>query len=459
MSRPSRLGIIGLGVIAPFFVRAADADPELTLVAACDIDETKLRPFAERGVATFTDYKALLQAELVDSVIITLPNDLHAPVAIDALERGIAVCCEKPLAIEPADALAMVEAAKRGAAVLFTAFHRRHNSNMLRLARQLPADHAQITQVVARYHENIAEHTGDEDWYLDAVRCGGGCLIDNGPNALDAVRLLAGELSVVDATTGDIRAGTEFYAELDLVSHAGVPVRVELDWALPTGETKDVQVELRDGRVLRADMLAGYDGFKASLDHEYRGILDEFKTAGDPGRFDAGPALVQLVHDAYAIARTKERRLRMVAKDPVSTRVVKLLFHSLDGRGMTFSPWLSRCVPAGQIHELVTTTDRPARPGDRVDRVGFLGFTEFRAPAVIERGDEVWLGQRRLGTVAGFDECHAPNHLNILIDADRLLTAGDVDLRPGDEIRFLPAPPTPSRGRPSLPNAQRGAPA
>lgn len=434
-----RLGIIGLGAIAPFFLRAVDADPDLTLTAACDLDEAKLRPLAERGVPAFGDYKALLQSGLVDGVIVTLPNDLHAPVAIDALERGVAVCCEKPLTIDSADADAMVEAARSGGAALFTAFHRRYNSNLLRLAGQLPADHGRLRRVVARYHENIAEHTGGDRWYLDASRCGGGCLIDNGPNALDAVRLLVGELTVVDATIGDVRSGTEFYAEVDLVSARGVPVRVELDWALPTGEVKDVEVELGDGRLLRADMLAGYDGFKASLDHEYRGILDEFKSAG-PSYVDAGPDLVRLVADAYSIARAKERRLRMTAKSPVDTTVVKLLFHARTDRGMTFSPWLSRCVPAGQIHELVTTTDRPSRPGDRVDRVGFLGFTEFRAPAVVERGDEVWLGERlRLGVVAGFDECHAPNHYNILIGTDRLLTAGDVDLRPGDLVRFVPA--------------------
>jgi len=447
-----KLGVVGLGAIAPYFLRAIEADPALTLAAVCDLDPAKLAQHAERGVRVFTDHGALLAAGAVDALVICLPNDVHAAVATAALSRGVAVCCEKPLTITTDDAAAVVDTARRGGAVLFTAFHRRYNRHLGRLTAELPADPSMIASVLVRYHENIVEHTGGEAWYLDPRRCGGGCLIDNGPNALDEARFLLGDLSVTDATIGDVRSGAEFCAEVELVSAHGVPVRVELDWALPTGEVKDVVVQLRDGRVLRADLLAGFDGFKASLEHEYRGILVDFVDAvtRGGGYRDAGPHVVGLVAAAYAIARAKERRPRMVAKYEVASFVVKLLFHSRTDRAMTLSRWPSRCIPAGQIHELVTTTDRPRAAGDRVDRVGFLGFTQFAAPAVVERGDEVWFvpgagGSRRIGQVAGFDECHWPNHYNILIDSEELLTAGDIDLRPGDEIRFLPAPTAENR--------------
>ncbi|GGM80569.1 hypothetical protein GCM10012275_59030 [Longimycelium tulufanense] len=434
-----KIGVLGLGAIAPFFLRAIEQDPQVTLAAVCDRDREKILPFTERGVPGFDSVEALLDAGHVDALVITLPNNLHADVAVQALERGIAVCCEKPLTVTSTDADRVVAAARRGKATLFTAFHRRYNRNLHNLAAQLPKNPAEITLVRARYHENITEHTGGDQWYLDPLRCGGGCLIDNGPNALDTVRFLVGDLRVVDATIGDVRTGCEHYAEVALEGANGVPVQVELDWALPTGELKDVTVETRDGRLLRADMLGGFEEFKSSLDHEYVGILADFRRAVALGtdHVDAGPEIVRLVSDAYTIARRKETRARMTAKNAVVARVVKLLFHSRAERGMSMSPWLSRCVPAGQIHELVTTTDRPTRPGDRVDRVGFLGFAEFHDPAVVERGDEVWLGDgRRIGVVAGFDECHAPNHYNILIDTERLLTAADLDLRPGDQICF-----------------------
>ncbi|MGH8897241.1 MAG: Gfo/Idh/MocA family protein [Egibacteraceae bacterium] len=434
-----KIGVLGLGAIAPFFLHAIDRDPGLTLAAVCDVEPAKLEPYADRGVPCFSDVDDLLDAAAVDAVVVTLPNDLHAPVVLAALERGIHVCCEKPLAITSADAEAMAAQARASGATLFTAFHRRYNRNLCALAKRLPADRAKIAHVTSRYHERIEEHIGGDRWYLDPERCGGGCLIDNGPNALDAVRSLLGSLTLRDATIGDVRSGVEFYATLELNSVDGVPVTVELDWALETGEIKDVTVALRDGGTLTADMLAGFDGFKSSLAHEYEGILHDFRAMVAAGRGwrDTGSDLVRLVEQAYALARRKEVRLRMTAKDPAAARVVKLLFHSRDDRGMTLSSWDSRCILAGQVHELVTTTDRPLRSGDRVDRVGFLGFAEFGSATVVERGDEVFVAARRIGTVRGFDECHFPNHYNILIDTERRLSAADIDLRVGDEIRFV----------------------
>ncbi|MFD8212270.1 Gfo/Idh/MocA family protein [Streptomyces sp. NPDC059697] len=443
-----KLGIIGLGAISPFFIEAVERSDEVTLAAVCDTASAKTEPFAGQGVAAFSRYQDLLAADVCDAVVITLPNHLHAEAAEAALDAGLAVCCEKPLAVTTAEAARMTHAARRNNGVLFTAFHRRYNTNLVALKEQLPADPTELSRVVVRYHENIAEHMGGEGWYLQPEQCGGGCVIDNGPNALDEARFLLGDLLLTDASIGDVRMGAEFCAELDLKSAAGVPVRVELDWALQTGEVKDVTVELRNGDVLHADMLAGYDGFKASLSHEYDGILADFRRAVEAGFADyrdPGPDIVALVEEAYRVGRTKHTRLRMSSKNPVSTKVVRLLFHVTENRGMTLSPWGSRAIPAGQIHELVTTTDRPSAEGDRVDRAGFLGFVEFQDPAMLCRGDEVWVRQpgradRRIGTLAGFDECHYPNHYNVLIDSDRLWTAGDISLEPGDEIRFVEGP-------------------
>jgi L-arabinose 1- dehydrogenase len=448
-----RIGIIGLGVIAPYFLRAVQQDEQLRLTAACDLDQAKLDQLPD-DVVRFTDYRELLGSGLVDGVVVTLPNNLHAVVVTAALSAGVHVCCEKPLTVDAAEARELARLAEQTGRTLFTAFHRRYNSHVQRLAGELagestgepPHDRSQIVRVAARYNERIEEHTGDDHWYLDRDRCGGGCVIDNGPNALDALRHVLGELTLTDATIGDVRGGVEFCAELELRSEDGIPVTVELDWALPTGEVKDLVVHLKDGSTLVADMLDGYQGFKSSLDHEYQGIMAGFReaVAAGPGRRDDGPIVVDLVERAYQAARAKERRLRMPAKQPAGAELVKLLFHRRTDRGMTLSPWASRCVRAGDVHELVTTTDRPRATGDRIDAVGFLGFAEFQAATVIERGDRLWLGDlsgarlgdRLVGVVAGFDECHAPNHYNVLIEVDRLVTAEDLDLRVGDQIVF-----------------------
>ncbi|MFI8829588.1 DUF6917 domain-containing protein [Streptomyces afghaniensis] len=133
------------------------------------------------------------------------------------------------------------------------------------------------------------------------------------------------------------------------------------------------------------------------------------------------------------------------AKRAVYGRLVKVLIHRRDDRGMTLEEFASRCVRHGEVHELVTTDHTKTAAGARIDRVGFLGFVEIGCAGVIDRGDEVWAGGRLVGTVLGFDACHFPNHYNILITAPERLTGPQLGLAPEAEVRFGPRPhrPTP----------------
>jgi hypothetical protein len=127
------------------------------------------------------------------------------------------------------------------------------------------------------------------------------------------------------------------------------------------------------------------------------------------------------------------------AKRAVEGLLVKILLHRRTERGMSLEPFASRCVRRGEVHELVTTDHLETAPGARIDRVGFLGFAELGCAGVIDRGDAFWIGGARIGTVLGFDACHLPNHYNILIRTDRLLTGGDLGLRPEIPVRFAAA--------------------
>jgi hypothetical protein len=129
------------------------------------------------------------------------------------------------------------------------------------------------------------------------------------------------------------------------------------------------------------------------------------------------------------------------AKRPVAGVLVKVLVHRRDDRGMSLEPFASRCVRAGEVHELVTTDHAV---GDRIDRVGFLGFAEISGAGVLDRGDEVRIGGTRVGTVLGFDACHFPNHYNILIHVPRPCTGADLGLAPGVTVRFSQGGPVPA---------------
>ncbi|WP_433369630.1 Gfo/Idh/MocA family protein [Streptosporangium sp. CA-115845] len=299
MTVPLRIGVVGLGVISRFYLAALRGSATLRLSAVCDRDPAVLA--ARTGsVPVYTDHLRLLDEARPDAVVVTVPNDAHARVCADALERGVAVCVEKPLALDTEQGVSLARLAERGDVPLFTAFHRRYNHAVRRLRAGLAG--ARVERLTVRYLERIEEHAGADTWYLDARRCGGGCVADNGPNAFDLVELLLGPAEVVSARITRDAADTDRRADIGLRAGAA-SVRVLLDWSYP-GERKDIEVLLADGRTLYADMLTGHPGFKNSLWHEYVGVLRAFegRIRNGGGDGDGGLSALRLVEDVYRLA-------------------------------------------------------------------------------------------------------------------------------------------------------------
>ncbi|OLF13130.1 oxidoreductase [Actinophytocola xinjiangensis] len=301
--RPLRLGLIGLGVISRFYLSAIQGKSSVRLTSVCDQDEAALSP--HRGnVACYRDHRSMLAGTALDAVIVAVPNDAHLVVCHDALATGLPVCVEKPLALTVEQGEHLVRFAAERQLPLLCAFHRRYNDNVTALVRELAG--RPIESVRIRYLERIEEHTGDDRWYLEPERCGGGCVADNGPNAFDLAHLLLGPVTATAAEIARDDKGVDRQASIRLRSVDGVPVSVELDWSYP-GEVKEVEVRLADGTVLRADMLAGHERFKASLWHEYAGVLDDF-VAAVTGRGTAprnGLPELSLVDACYRMSDTE----------------------------------------------------------------------------------------------------------------------------------------------------------
>jgi predicted dehydrogenase len=298
MMEPVRVGVIGLGVISRFYLAALRDSATMRLTAVCDSDMAALAAYTG-PVPGYIDHLRLLDEVRPDAVVVTVPNDAHARVCADALERDVAVCVEKPLALDATEGAALMELAERRDVPLFTAFHRRFNSAVA-LLRDECAE-SRVEELTVRYLERIEEHAGADTWYLDARRCGGGCVADNGPNAFDLVDLLLGPAEVVSVQIARDAAGTDRRADIGLRVGAA-RARVLLDWSYP-GERKDIEVRLADGRTLYADMLAGHPGFKASLCHEYAGVLRAFERCvrGDAAGGNGGLLALRLVQDTYRL--------------------------------------------------------------------------------------------------------------------------------------------------------------
>ena len=108
-------------------------------------------------------------------------------------------------------------------------------------------------------------------------------------------------------------------------------------------------------------------------------------------------------------------KIKFTHKRMVRAHFVVILQGMIENRGIELIPPGSRCVRRGEIFELICTAEETAKPGGRVDQATYLGFCEVSQSGVIRVGDRVEIEDHFLGNVAGFDETHAPNHLNVVI--------------------------------------------
>jgi hypothetical protein len=96
----------------------------------------------------------------------------------------------------------------------------------------------------------------------------------------------------------------------------------------------------------------------------------------------------------------------------------------------------SRALCQGEIHELALTDDPQAGPQHTVDRVAYLAFFSVERGGIVLVGDKVKIGERQIGEVAGFDNTHFPNHMNILIRAEARKTGPELGLGLEDQVTF-----------------------
>ena len=123
-----------------------------------------------------------------------------------------------------------------------------------------------------------------------------------------------------------------------------------------------------------------------------------------------------------------------VAKSDVNGRVVAVLRGVTDQRGLFLTAFRSRAVPAGEIHELMIT-DEDCDVETTVNRVALIAFFEVTDGGVILLDDTVTVGDVTVGTVAGFDETHMPNHQNICLRGE-LRDGESIAIRVGDPVRI-----------------------
>jgi hypothetical protein len=129
-------------------------------------------------------------------------------------------------------------------------------------------------------------------------------------------------------------------------------------------------------------------------------------------------------------------RTFFASKVDMQGRVVTVLRGLLESRGLNLIAPISRAFPAGSIVELISTDEATAAPGVSVDRIGYIAFVELTTGGILLAGDPVSIDGKVIGTLAGFDDTHMPNHQNIILKTNGRITGETLGLKPGSDVRI-----------------------
>ncbi|HYA00508.1 MAG TPA: Gfo/Idh/MocA family oxidoreductase [Candidatus Binatia bacterium] len=174
-------------------------NPERRARATADFPDARLLPDAG---ALWEDHAGIGLA------VVATPNHLHAPQAISALERGLAVVVDKPMALSTAEASSMLAAAARTGGVLAIFHNRRWDSDFLLLREMVSGDRlGGLLRVEARFERFVPEVRRGSWREQSRPEAGGGLLLDLGSHLIDQALLLLGPAEGVYAEISSVRAG------------------------------------------------------------------------------------------------------------------------------------------------------------------------------------------------------------------------------------------------------------
>ncbi len=190
MSKKLKVGLIGLGGICRGpHMTGYETMENVEIVAICDIVPEKIDTFKEKfampDVAAFTDYKELLKVEGLDFIDICTPNYLHSIIAVEALESGINVFCEKPDAVSSAEAQRMMDAAEKSGKKLMVMRNNRYRKTAKYLKKFIEDGKMGEIYCGRCGWQRRRGIPGKGGWFTTKEQSGGGPLIDLGVHMID----------------------------------------------------------------------------------------------------------------------------------------------------------------------------------------------------------------------------------------------------------------------------------
>jgi predicted dehydrogenase len=275
------VGFLGLGWIGRNRLEALSGSGLIEIVGVADTVVEHGRAAGElAGCEVLRTLDELLDLEL-DGLVIATPSALHAEQAVAALENGVAVFCQKPLARTAAETARVVDAARSADKLLGVDLCYRFVEGARRIRELIRSG-----ELGAVYAADLVFHNAygpDKRWFYDPVLSGGGCVLDLGSHLVDLALWILEPEEVIGVSSRLFAKGlpiegrtdvVEDYAVAQLDLDGGGVVRLACSWNLPAGRDAVIEASFygtRGGAALR-NMAGSFYDFAAE---RFRGTAHE----------------------------------------------------------------------------------------------------------------------------------------------------------------------------------------
>jgi predicted dehydrogenase len=159
-----RIGVIGCGYWGPNLIRNFHELPSSKVVAICDLQEERLKPFVKKfpGAKLTAHYQDILNDPTIDAVVVATPISTHFRISCAAVKAGKHVLVEKPLTATTKEGMALIHLARRRKKMLMVGHTFEYNPAVLKIAQLLQANEVGSIHYLDSVRVNLGLHQSDD---------------------------------------------------------------------------------------------------------------------------------------------------------------------------------------------------------------------------------------------------------------------------------------------------------
>ena len=342
-----QIGIVGTGGIAvnrhiPTFMQLTDL---VTITAVFDVNEERAREVASLfgNIKVYQSYQKMFGD--IDAIVICTPNKFHSEIAVAALDSGIHVLCEKPMALSFSECRRMIEASEKSGKVLAIAYHYRFMKEVQAAKKVMEAGEIG-NPLVIRVQALRRRKVPGWGVFTNKELQGGGSLIDYGCHLLDLALWLMGDAEPIEVsgstynslskTEGQVNQWGDFdHRTFDVDDHVTAYIKFSngASMLFETSWSNNIKEDVIENVSISGDK-GGLEVFPFSLNYAKYGMLFNSQAAWVPG--EEMPDLPQAENFVKACQGGAEQVVKPEEAARVSQIIEAIYQSSLSGSSVKF---------------------------------------------------------------------------------------------------------------------------